>query len=233
LKNSSTTPLFDKSRRVFLTGGSRGIGLTIRNEFEKHGLEVICPNRDSLDLSQISSIESYLKRENALQADILVNNAGINFPGPIQNLETQNWLATMQVNMNAPFLLSRHFSTGMRERGWGRILNISSIFSLVTKEGRSAYSASKAAINGFTRTCAVEWGNDGVLVNALCPGYIDTDLTRQNNSPEQIEVIKKQIPLNRLADPLEITRMAVFLCSDMNSYMTGQCVVVDGGFTVR
>jgi 3-oxoacyl-[acyl-carrier protein] reductase len=227
------SPLFTKNRRVFLTGASRGIGLAIKKEFESHGLEVVGPKRDELDLSDAVSVERFLGKNFDLNCDILVNNAGINFPAPIEKIGLTEWSSAMQVNLTAPFLLSRYFAQSMRESGWGRIVNISSVFSLVTKEGRAVYSAAKSALNGLTRTCAVEWGADGVLVNAILPGYIDTALTRQNNTAEALNDIRKQIPLRRLAEPEEIARMVVFLSSEMNTYMTGQSVVVDGGFTLR
>jgi 3-oxoacyl-[acyl-carrier protein] reductase len=230
---TAPSAFFSQRRRVFLTGGSRGIGLAIREEFEKHGQTVICPSRTELDLSSTESVQSYLKNYAPKNIDILINNAGINFPTPIPAIELDRWETTLKVNLTAPFLLSRHFSEGMRKQGWGRILNVSSIFSLLSRDGRAAYSAAKAGLNGFTRTCAVEWGAQGVTVNAICPGYIDTALTRQNNSEADIAKICQNIPLKRLADSSEISRMAVFLCSDHASYLTGQCLVVDGGFSIQ
>lgn len=232
-QTSTPFQLFREGRRAFLTGGSRGLGKAFREELERHGVEVICPARNELDLSNVESVQAFLARSKSLSFDILINNAGINFPAPVDDLSLDNWQATVQVNLNAPFLLSQHFSKAMRERGWGRILNVSSVFSLVTRDARAVYSASKSALNGFTRTCAVEWGKQGVLVNAICPGFVNTDLTRQNNSEADLERIRGMIPMGRLAEPGEIAKAAVYLCSDMNTYMTGQCVVVDGGFTLR
>jgi len=233
MSTQERSPFFSRNRRVFLTGASRGIGLAIKKEFESHGLEVIGPSRTDCDLSDPVLIERFLAKNATLACDILVNNAGINFPAPMEKVALKDWSTALQVNLTAPFLLSRHFAAGMRAEGWGRIVNISSIFSLVTKEGRAVYSAAKSALNGLTRTQAIEWGREGVLVNAILPGYIDTALTRQNNSPEALAVIREQIPVGRLADSEEIARMVVFLSSEINSYMTGQCMVVDGGFTLR
>jgi 3-oxoacyl-[acyl-carrier protein] reductase len=119
----------------------------------------------------------------------------------------------------------------MEAQQWGRILNISTIFSMVTKERRAAYSMTKAALNALTRSAAVEYGPSGILVNALAPGYVDTALTRQNNSPEAIAAITQTIPLRRMAQPEELALTAAFLVSEQNSYLTGQTLVVDGGFT--
>ncbi len=225
--------LFKEKRRVLLTGASRGIGLAIQREFSSHGVEVVGPSRNELDLLSPTSITNFIGQSRELKVDILINNAGINFPERIERMDLDRWSQALQVNATAPFLLSQHFAKGMCERGWGRIVNLSSIFSLVTKEGRAVYSAAKSAVNGLTRTSAVEWGRQGVLVNAICPGYIDTELTRQNNSESDLAKICEQIPLGRLAEANEIAKMVVFLSSEMNTYMTGQCVVVDGGFTIK
>jgi 3-oxoacyl-[acyl-carrier protein] reductase len=134
------------------------------------------------------------------------------------------------MNLTAVMALTRGLAPGMRDRKWGRIVNISSVFSLVTKEKRALYSATKAALNGFTRAVAVELAPDGVLVNAVCPGYVDTELTRQNNSAAELENIAQAIPMRRLAQPKEIGRFVAFLCSEENTYITGQTLVIDGGF---
>jgi 3-oxoacyl-[acyl-carrier protein] reductase len=231
--SQAKSSLFHKKSRVLLTGASRGIGLAIRREFEAHGLEVVTPTREECDLSNSDSIAAYIKKNPTLEVDILINNAGINFPERMEKLDLDKWTAAMQVNLTAPYLLSQHFAKSMCKQGWGRIVNISSVFSLVTKEGRAVYSASKSALNGLTRTCAVEWGLQGVLVNSILPGYIDTDLTRQNNTPAALEKIVETIPVGRMAMPEEIAKMVVFLSSEMNTYLTGQSVVVDGGFSLR
>jgi 3-oxoacyl-[acyl-carrier protein] reductase len=119
----------------------------------------------------------------------------------------------------------------MSSRGYGRILNTSSILGIVTKEGRAAYSMTKAALNALTRSAALEFGAGGVLVNSLAPGYVDTELTRKNNSPKEMTSIISSIPLGRMADPQELAKVAGFLVSDQNTYLTGQTIVVDGGFT--
>jgi 3-oxoacyl-[acyl-carrier protein] reductase len=135
--------------------------------------------------------------------------------------------------LTAPLRLIQAFAPSMQTRGWGRILNVSSIFSVVTKEQRAIYSMTKAALNALTRSAAVELGPFGILVNALCPGYVDTELTRTNNSPADIAALESQIPLRRLAQPAELARVAAFLCSEENTYLTGQSVLVDGGFTCK
>ena len=137
----------------------------------------------------------------------------------------------LQINVTAPRKLLQAVIGGMASRHWGRIVNISSVFGVVSRARRAAYSATKAAINGLTRSAAIELGPDGIIVNAVCPGYVETDLTYINNSQAEIDAIKQTIPLRRLAAPREIARLVAFLCSDSNSYLTGQTIIADGGFT--
>jgi 3-oxoacyl-[acyl-carrier protein] reductase len=119
----------------------------------------------------------------------------------------------------------------MVERQYGRMVNISSIWSIVTKPGRITYAMSKAGLNGYTRSLAVELAPYNILVNAVAPGYVNTELTRQNNSEQELQTICKAIPMKRLAEPIEIARLVSFLCSEENSYLTGQCLVIDGGYS--
>lgn len=218
-------------RTALITGGARGIGAAIAAELRAAGVEVLAPPRMELDLDQPDSIASYVAGNGDQTIDILVNNAGINFLRPLSQLESATWERMLQVNLNAPLKLVQAFAPGMQKRGWGRILNISTIFSMVTKESRAAYSMTKAALNALTRSGAVEYGPAGILVNALAPGYVDTALTRQNNSPEALAAICAAIPLQRMAEATELARVAAFLVSDANTYLTGQTIVVDGGFT--
>jgi 3-oxoacyl-[acyl-carrier protein] reductase len=202
-------------------------------EFSRNGSDVFAPARAELELSSRESVEAFLAQNAGLPADVLINNAGINILKTLPELDSATWDAMLQVNVAAPLRLIQAFAPGMRLRKWGRILNISSIFGIVTRERRAAYSMTKAALNAMTRSAAVELGPDGILVNALCPGYVDTALTHQNNTPADIQAIEASIPLQRMADPEELARVALFLCSEENSYLTGQAIVVDGGFTCR
>jgi 3-oxoacyl-[acyl-carrier protein] reductase len=219
-------------RKACVTGGSRGIGAAIIRELNRRGFEVWAPSRAELDLSDPASIARFVAAHPA-EVDVLVNNAGINFLKALPELDLATWTQMQQVNLAAPLCLIQWAAPFMRERRWGRILNISSVFSLVTKEKRGAYSMTKAALNALTRSAAVEFGPDGILVNSLCPGYVETEMTRRNNSPADLEKIKSAIPLRRLALPEELARVAGFLCSEENNYLTGQAVVADGGFTCQ
>lgn len=218
-------------RTVFLTGGARGIGAAIREELLTAGYNVVSPSREELDLASKDSVEAYLRDHSDIAVDILINNAGMNVPEKISEISWDIWHKTLQTNLGSAVRLIQFLAPGMSSRGYGRILNTSSILGLVTKEGRAAYSMTKAALNALTRSAALEFGACGVLVNSLAPGYVDTELTRKNNSPEALASIIRSIPLGRMADPKELARVAGFLVSDQNTYLTGQTIVVDGGFT--
>jgi len=215
---------------ALVTGASRGIGQAIAVLLTSRGYQVVAPSRSELDLSAPSSVDSYLSRHDKFCVDILINNAGVNLLGTILEMDDLSWQTMLQTNLKAALRLIQSFAPGMQQRGWGRILNISSIFSVVTKPRRPAYSMSKAALDALTRSAAVEFGPFGVLVNSLCPGYVDTALTRQNNSAEEIAKISATIPLGRLAGVDELAHVAAFLVSQENTYLTGQNIVVDGGF---
>lgn len=219
-------------RVALVTGASRGIGLAIAKRLRADGTTVLAPGRDELDLFNDDSMARYLGNVGQ-PIDIIVNNAGINHIVELQQLSSLQLAQTLQINLQAPVMLVSRLVAGMKSRGYGRIVNLSSIWSLVSKEGRGAYSAAKAAINGITRTMALELGAHNILVNAVAPGYINTDLTKQNNSPEQLETIARNIPLGRLGEPEEIAELVSFLCSERNSYITGQVIAIDGGYVCR
>jgi 3-oxoacyl-[acyl-carrier protein] reductase len=217
-------------RTVLVTGGARGIGAAIAKEFRDHGHDVLTPTRAELDLASAASVEDFIRRTVDGPIDVLINNAGINVLNSIDTLDSSAWQEMLQVNLTSPVRLTQALLPGMQARGWGRIVCVSSIFSLITKPKRVAYSMTKAALNAFVRSLAVEGGAGGVLANSLCPGYVDTALTRQNNSPEEIAALVKAIPAQRLAQPEELARVAYFLGSDENTYISGQAIVADGGF---
>jgi 3-oxoacyl-[acyl-carrier protein] reductase len=221
------------SKRVLITGASRGIGYAIADLYQQHDYEVIAPTRQELDLSSVESIENYMSDLEKCSPDILINNAAINKIDKIESMTIEDWKEIMAVNLDAPFLLTKFTIPHMVDRQWGRIVNISSCYGLISRIGRAAYSTSKAGINGLTKTTALECATDGILVNSVCPGFVETDMTRQNNNPEQIENISQQIPLQRLANPKEIANLVFFLGSEKNSYITGQNMTIDGGLICK
>jgi 3-oxoacyl-[acyl-carrier protein] reductase len=218
-------------KTAMVTGGARGIGAAIVAAFAEQGATVLAPTRQELDLADPGAPRRYVEQRCRAGVDILVNNAGINFVRSLDEIDDPLWSQTMQVNLHAPLQLMQLLSPSMRQRRWGRIVNMSSVFSVVTKEKRAIYSATKAGLNGLTRTAAVELGPAGVLVNAVCPGFVETELTRQNNSPADIERLAAAAPVRRLAQPVEIARFVRFLCSEENTFITGQSLVIDGGFS--
>lgn len=219
-----------KGRVALVTGASRGIGKAIAEAFRAEGAVLLTPSHAELDLSSDVAIDKYLAAIDG-KADILVNNAGINPLGSGEDYTDADLEAVLQVNLKAPMRLVRGLLPGMRERGYGRIVNISSVWSLVSKPRRFAYSTVKAGINGMTRAVAVESSRYNVLVNAVAPGFVNTELTRKNNTESEIEAIAQGIPARRLAEPAEIAAVVSFLASSRNSYITGQTIAADGGYT--
>ncbi len=215
---------------ALVTGGSRGIGKAIAAKLRNGAYEVLTPTREEMDLTSNQSINDYIKNLDQ-HVDILINDAGINLLGFSDEFKDEDLDLTLQVNLAAPMKLARALIPEMKKRRFGRIINISSIWSLVARPRRITYAASKAALNGFTRTMAVELAPFNILVNAIAPGYVNTELTRQNNSPAEIQAISETIPLKRMAEPEEIAELAAFLASEKNSYITGQIITIDGGYT--
>ena len=221
-----------KGRRALVTGAGRGIGKAIAEAFRAQGATVLAPGRAELDLLSNASIDRFCAAL-AEPVDLLVNNAGINLLGAADEFTDPDLDATLQVNLVAPMRLARALTPAMARRGFGRVVNVSSIWSGVAKPRRFVYATTKAGLNGMTRALAVELAGSGVLVNAVAPGFTSTELTARNNSPEELARIAASIPVGRLAEPREIAEVVAFLCSARNGYVTGQTLFVDGGFTCR
>jgi 3-oxoacyl-[acyl-carrier protein] reductase len=192
---------------------------------------VLAPPRAELDLADSASVDRYLARLDQ-PIDILVNDAGVNRLAGLVETDDDLLRDTLEVNLIAPLRLARALAPAMAERGWGRVVNVTSVWTVVARERRLPYIVSKTGLNGLTRAMAVEFGSRGVLVNAVAPGFVMTEMTTQNNTPEQLQVIAKGVPLRRLAEPDEIAELVAFLASSRNSFMTGQVLVCDGGYSV-
>lgn len=220
-------------RKVLVTGGSRGIGKAIVEKFKKNGYEVTAPTRQELDLSNSESIEKYVQLHKQEGFDVIVNNAGVNDIHEIDDITDEEIERMMTINLVAPIKLLRGFTGTMRQKKYGRIVNIGSIWAVVSKDKRCVYSATKNGIHGVTNTLAVELAPDNILVNTVCPGFTMTELTVKNNTSEEIAHISKDIPMQRMAKPEEIAEVVYFLCSEQNTYLTGQKIAVDGGYTEK
>ena len=218
---------------AFVTGGSRGIGKAVVDELQKVGIEVTAPTRAELDLSDLKSVETFTLANMEFVPDLVVLNAGENSPSVISEITMDAWQKTIDVNLSSNFLLIRDFGSKMMKRGSGRIVVVSSCYSFRARVGRAAYSASKAGLNALVQSAALEFAANDVLVNAVCPGFVLTDLTKKNNDATGIKLLETQIPLGKLADPIEVAKLVLFLGLESNTYITGQTVVIDGGFTCQ
>ena len=231
-------------KKVFITGASRGIGAQVASRFRDEGAfvigtktsyrsecETICDEWFDVDFSdegQISSCADWLSSQNI---DILINNAGINVNANFRDIDLKNFKKIQQVNVLAPFLLSQAAVDFMSRQAWGRIVNISSIWGKISKEGRAAYSASKFALDGLTVAIAAEYSRKGIMANCIAPGFIDTSLTRRMLKSDQIKRLTAQVPVGRLGNVDEIASLVLWLSSPKNTFITGQNIAIDGGFT--
>ena len=242
-----------KNKTVLITGATRGIGKKIADDLYSLGANLILTGTNSdevnklnniakqigqnkkyfaVDLIKQSQVDSFIKELNYFsKIDCLVNNAGINRLNHIQNILFSDWDEMLSVNLTAPFKLMNIVSKKMIDNNYGRIVNIASIFSVISKEKRASYSATKFGIHGLTVGASTDLASKNILVNTVSPGFVLTDLSRQNLTEIEMKDLSNQIPVKRLAEPSDISNVVVFLLSDLNQYLTGQNIVVDGGFT--
>ena len=242
----------DLSGKIALvTGGTRGIGHDICLAFARAGAQVALCSRDgdkaaqvarelgggargyACDVGVASQVEALAKavEKDHGRIDVLVNNAGFTKDNLLFLLTEADWDAVMNTNLKGAFLVTKHCARGMIKRRWGRVINITSVVGLNGNKGQSNYSASKAGMIGFTKSVAKELASRNVLVNAVAPGYIDTELTR-GISAEAKKYLLDNIPLGRLGQGPDIAGAVLFLASDLASYITGQVLVVDGGMVM-
>ncbi len=219
-------------KTVFITGGTGGIGKTICDEL-KNKYKILAPNRKELDLANQLSIKHFIEHYRNTPIDVIINNAGVNYPSPLEDINDVQLREMIEINEITPLVLIRGLISHMKEKKWGRIINISSVAGFIGRNQRDVYTMTKHALNGLTRSLALQLGPHNILVNSVCPGFIDTELTRRNVSVETKKELIKGIPLGRFADPNEIAQVVAFLVSKENTYITGQLIVVDGGFTTQ
>jgi NAD(P)-dependent dehydrogenase (short-subunit alcohol dehydrogenase family) len=230
-------------RRALVTGGTRGIGAAIADRLLKDGLSVTVtgtrpgghgPEGTSylaIDLSDRPAVDAFAADSGAGGYDVLINNAGINRVSAFHEIQPDDFDRIHDVNLRSAFLLCRAVVPGMRTRGYGRIVNIASIFSVISKERRASYSASKFGLDGLTAALAAEVAKDGILANSVSPGFVDTELTRGILGEAGMAELAARVPMGRFAQPAEIAALVAWLAGPENTYLSGQNVVIDGGFT--
>ena len=237
------------NRVVVVTGGARGIGDAIVRAFGEQGaravvLDLLAPAEArsgtrylSVDVSDPAAVKEAAADIGATEGriDVLVNNAGIQRVGPTDELPVETWRAVLDTNLSGAFVCAAAVIPIMRGQGSGSIIQIASTAAFVGLPGRGPYSAAKAGLLGLTREMAVELAPAGIRVNAVAPGFTRTGLVDQAIADGSLseEWMLERVPLGRLAQPEEIARVVRFLASDDASYITGQCIVVDGGWTVQ
>jgi 3-oxoacyl-[acyl-carrier protein] reductase len=229
--------------KALVTGGTRGIGRAIAERLTRDGFAVTVtgtrPDGEApegcaykaANFSDPDGIEAFAGWASGQDFDALVNNAGINKIAPFAEIDPEDFERIQRVNVHAPFRVIRAVLPGMKERGWGRIVTLSSIWGRISKEQRASYSASKFAVDGMTAALSAEVAQYGVLANCVAPGFIDTELTRSVLGEEGVKTLSAQVPVRRLGRPEEIANFTSWLVSRENSYVTGQNMLVDGGFT--
>lgn len=217
---------------VFITGASRGIGKAIKEYFEQQGHKVLSPSRAEADLGSAESLSRYLQEHKLDHIDILINNAGINELAEVEQMDDEVLMRTMQTNLFSAFRLIRHFLPVFKQKNFGRIVNIGSIWVGRAMPKRGAYGMSKEALYSLTKMTAAEESQHNILCNMLSPGFIATELTYQNNTEEQIGAFLKSVPCKRMGSPEEVAKACYFLSVD-NTFITGQNIFIDGGYTIN
>jgi len=229
--------------KVLVTGGTRGIGLAIVKAFLSKGSKVVTTGRTqnvdvpkgvvcrSVDFIDPIGTKSFLEEVKKMNIDILINNAGINHISSFEKIHPNQFDMVQEVNVRVPFLLCQAVIPTMKKKKWGRIVNITSIFGIVSKEYRASYSASKFALDGMTSALAAEVAKYGILANCVAPGVVDTELTRRVLGRKGMSDMISKIPMGRLGTPEEIAAFVVWLAGPDNTYISGQNIAIDGGFT--
>lgn len=237
-------------KNALVTGSTRGIGRAIAETFAECGARVAVVGRElqraeeaageignargfACDVSDTAAVAKLVSDVEAAfgSIDILVNNAGITRDNLVMRLKDEDWDAVQNTNLRGAFAAIRAVSRGMMKRRSGRIINVASIVGITGNKGQANYAASKAGLIALTKSVAKELGSRKILVNAVAPGFIETEMTAEM-TPEAREALGKQIALERLGTAKDVAGMVAFLASDLASYITGQVFVVDGGMVM-
>lgn len=238
---------------VLITGATRGMGKQFADDFARLGANLILTGTDrdqiealnreakrdgqvtrkyyAVDFSNAESTKTFIEAIEVYQKiDVCINNAGINRINFIDKTLIEDWKDILNVNLEAPFMITRAVSRLMKKNRYGRIVNIASIFGVISKAKRSIYTTTKFGLRGLTMTSAIELAPYNILVNSVSPGFVLTELTKNILSEAEMEDLARQVPIGRFAEPDEISRVVLFLASSLNTYLTGQNIVIDGGF---
>jgi NAD(P)-dependent dehydrogenase (short-subunit alcohol dehydrogenase family) len=242
---------------ALITGGSKGLGKAMARGLAEAGADIVISSRHEHELR--AALDEILRDtgrhgcyvvadmnrrdqvtrlaqtglERMGRVDIVINNAGSNRPQQTEQIRDEDWDAIIELNLNSVMILTRALVPQMKARRWGRIIHISSIMAFISKEGRNAYSATKAALTGLARAEALELGPFGITVNCLAPGPFLTDLPASVLSQAERDQFAKRTALGRWGDPKELVGPALLLASDAGSYITGETIIVDGGYLAR
>lgn len=254
LHGDETTMHIDFSgQNILVTGATRGIGKAIADLIHAAGGNLVMTGTRAGQVKELNDevqrlgvkrkcyVHGEFSQEEALRSFLrqlprffplhaVINNAGINRIAPAEEIADRDFDEVQRVNVRAPLLICREVIPRMKDAGYGRIVNVASIWSAVARPGRASYTISKCGLDGMTRVLAAELAPHNVLVNTLSPGFTLTELTESTNTPAEIEAITARIPLKRMARPEEIAAVALFLASSVNSYITGQNIFADGGY---
>jgi 3-oxoacyl-[acyl-carrier protein] reductase len=240
-----------KNQTIIITGATRGIGQQIakdlnelngnliltgtdKNQIEKlnelnRSPRIKYKHLDFLDDDSTNKFLNYISRLEKI--DVLINNAAINRLNSIQKSTIKDWDDMIGVNLTGAFKIIRSISPIMIKNKYGRILNVSSIFGSISKEKRVIYSATKSGLNGITKGISNDLSKHDILCNSISPGFVKTELTFKNLTKNEIVALESQIPIGRLAEPSDISKTSIYLVSNLNKYITGQNIIVDGGYT--
>jgi 3-oxoacyl-[acyl-carrier protein] reductase len=243
-----------RSHRALITGAGQGIGRACAEVFASRGADLVLLDKNAetleevvqaterlgakvtpivLDLTDSEVLSKEMERVQAgTLVDILVNNAGFDRPGALSKIDRQNFEAVLTIQLTAPLLLMKCLLPAMRSAGWGRVINVSSIYGLIGAKGEIAYSTVKAGLIGLTKSVAKEAGEDGVTVNAVLPGLTRTPTIENFMAARYKDAIIKDTPLGRMAEPEEIAHVIAFLASEEASFITAAVIPVSGGWGI-
>jgi NAD(P)-dependent dehydrogenase (short-subunit alcohol dehydrogenase family) len=249
--------LFDLGGKVaMVTGGSRGLGEVAAMALAKAGADVAVCGRKVQDLERVSGAVKALGRRSGAfvldvtskaavqegvkrilqewgKVDILVNNAGVNYRVPVLEYPEEEWDLVINTNLKGYFLVAQAVVPQMIERGYGKVINMSSILGAVALPNQLAYASSKGGVDQMTKVMAIEWAKKGVRVNAVGPTYFETELVAQlRNDPERFNFINERTPMGRWGYPHELEGIVIFLAAPASDFITGQTIYIDGGWTI-